>query len=255
MNRAKAFLLAALASAFLVLYASTHENNPSPSVRAIGNVGGVSVAIPREYIFFPIVYEGEDIWSGKRLWGNPTPETPIGQISLLVKLPDMQPDSSIDGKEKAAVFRWEDKPEWLDVRIETHYGDENPWAKAVAIRIKDHVSSDRYVGWKYEVSGKRYGLTEELLVGGIESRRKDRWLQDENLMYDEDVWSTYIQCNTNELKFKMKRRCTQSFSLKPKVNAFVKVEYDASHLKDWKLIQERVSALVYSFTISEKKFK
>lgn len=221
------------------------------ATKAVGRIGGVSVSVPRQYQFFPITYKGEDIWSGKHLPGKPTLDTPISTISLLVRLTDMSPETPGNRAEREKAIRDYDKRVWVDVQIEGHGAPEDPWAKAVVERIKDYTSKDRWIGWKYEMAGSRYGLTEELLVGGDKDRRKKRWGQDKSLMYDEGVWSTYIQCDTNEIKYNMRHRCRQSFSLKPKINAHVYVEYDSINLKDWKIIQERLSQLIYSFVKPE----
>lgn len=220
---------------------------------AIGSIGGVSISIPRGYIYFPIDYIGEDIWSGKRLAEKPTLDTPISTFSLMVRLPDMSPRTPETEAERSEAIRRVNSKNWIDVQVEGHRGkDETPWAKAVTGRIQEGVKAEKRIGWHYEKSGSKFGLVEEVLVGAPQDIREKSWQLDRNLMYDEGTWSTYIQCNTNELKHRMRQRCRQAFSLKPKINAHVTVNYDGEHLKDWKIIQVKLSQLIYGFTVPER---
>lgn len=220
------------------------------NTNAIGSIGGVSVSIPRGYIYFPIDYAGEDIWSGKRLAEKPTLDTPISTFSLLVRLPGMSPRTPETEAERSEAIK-RANTNWIDVQVEGSRGgkEETPWVKAVAGRIRDGAIAEHWVGWHYEKSGSKFGLVEEVLVGASPEMREKNWISDRNLMYDAGTWSTYIQCNTNELKHRMRQRCRQVFSLKPQINAYATAYYDSEHLKDWKIIQAKLSQLIYGFIV------
>lgn len=217
---------------------------------ALGSINGTSISIPNEYTYFPVNYIGEDIWAGKRLNIEPTLSTPISTASLIVRLPDMTPKTTANEKERIHAIRTSDRRLWITIQIEGHKTEEHPWVKAVVHRIKNRNSFvEKAVGWEYRKAGGKFGLTEELLTGGDEKLRKKYWTSDENLMYDEHKWTSYIQCNTNELKYNSKQVCTQTFSLKPTMNAFVKVRYESSNLKDWSIIQDKLTKLINSFIV------
>lgn len=220
---------------------------------AVGSIGGVSLCVPSEYLYFPPDYVGEDIWSGKRLLLPPTLEAPISTMSFLARLPDMQGKTPENAKERMdAVFKF--SRTWIDFQIEDHRGSQKPdlpWAKMVVGRIKEPNSYFDTVGWHYEKTGTRFGLTEENLVGADEDSRKRAWISDKNLMYDQEAWTAYIQCETYQMKPRHRQRCRHSFSLRPRINAHVTVHYDAEHLKDWRKIQEDLAALLYGFVYTD----
>ncbi len=172
-------------------------------------------------------------------------------MSFLVRLPDMHsrtPETEAERNEAVRKF----SRIWIDLQIEGHRGQEKenePWAKAVVGRIKEPTRYN-FVGWKYEKTESRYGLTEETLVGGDTEKRKKEWLTDKNLMYDEGSWTAYIQCDTHQSSNPNHRqRCRHAFSLRPRINAHVTVNYDAEHLKDWKSIQQKLTVLLYGFIV------
>ena len=57
------------------------KSKVDPDAPSLGNLNGIPVAIPAKYRFFPVVYEGDDIWNAQWLEKNrnrvPTPEMKI----------------------------------------------------------------------------------------------------------------------------------------------------------------------------------
>ena len=228
----------------------SRKNSKDRQTHSIGKLGGVKLSIPKEYQLFSTTYKGEDIWSGKRLEKPPTFDTPISTTGLFVRLPNMEPKTAQNTKERSQAFSKHDLRYWVSVQIEGHgyKGTAEEWVKMVISRKREGALLNKKVGWKYQVTNTRFGLIEENLIGGDIEWRKKKWLSDKNLMYD-DKNKTFIQCNTNELKFNSKQRCRQSFSLRPRINAHVWVRYNAINLKDWKEIQSQLTNLIYSFIV------
>jgi hypothetical protein len=108
-----------------------------PKVMLKGNMNGIPLAIPRQYIEFPVEYNDKSIWEARKP-GDKKPEQrtfedAIGAFSLLVRWPEMKP-------------RWESfelKRKFLE---ETSDGSEHPWL-SIGVTARQMIHS----------KGKEYG--------------------------------------------------------------------------------------------------
>lgn len=93
-----------------------------PTPPKLGAVHGVPLAIPANYLFFPVEYEGEDSWAPKKTKPVRTPESEISSFSVYVHWPTLLPredsnEASYKNSFKTLGLRPHD---WLMISIEPH---------------------------------------------------------------------------------------------------------------------------------------
>ena len=113
-----------------------------PKVMLKGNMNGIPLAIPRQYIEFPVEYNDKSIWEARKP-GDKKPEQrtfedAIGAFSLLVRWPEMK-------------SRWENA-DMKNKYFDEHVGKEgeHPW---LSIGV---------TAWPIRSKGKEYGYASQL---------------------------------------------------------------------------------------------
>ena len=224
---------------------------------AIGDLGGVSVDLPREFVEL-IEYDGDPSWGEKRVGKKPerTYQSKINSFGFDIRYTDKTLLDSPFGK-LADIYHQEKKL------------PENPW---VSVGIN---SGDRYYGLKgidrmgkgkinpiYEVTPrnryeklpeKQYGL-EVYSPPGIDPKTNKPWREDSDA---EDVFIkrddngtivTYINCTNRQV---IRPPCTQRFSLEPTMQLNVYASYSRWNLADWQRIQQVATETILSFRRAE----
>ena len=228
---------------------SAPKLSPVPTSRdSIGSLKGVPIAIPSGYIFFGAEYEGEDQWSGKRVKGAITYDTPIQSISLRVHLPDVAPLTAQNEATWQQFLKMSrEESDWIIVAVEARQFDVSGagWVQGFVARHREGQNTDP-AGWHYERQGeKRFGLTTESLVGGRD--RAKHWISDRDLLYDADGWRVVMLCDAHGSRPSL--MCMQFFPI-PEINAYVNVHYHITRLKDWSDMQNQLTGLIKQFVAS-----
>jgi hypothetical protein len=213
----------------------------------------VHIAIPHEYLFFGVTYEGESATNQKPRAKAPDLNTPIHEFSLLLHLPDLQPRrTSKDEKEwesemstrKANFTRW-----WMgvDVRNSPWSDHGTRWVTTVVGRYLNAKNSfDDIYGDAPDLDELTRKTTTHLGSGHIYAQR--------DLMYDKERKTTFITCDhlrRNGESQDYEVECTQVFYLDD-LNAMVNLSYDEAYLRNWKSYQQTVTNLLRSFVADSK---
>lgn len=61
---------------------------------------------------------------------------------------------------------------------------------------------------------------------------------------------TYIKCPNTEVP--IAQTCTQDFILEPEMKVMASATFQKVHLQDWKLIQQQVKKVIFSFVVKPK---
>ena len=230
-----------------------------PNTPTLGNLNGVKMAIPLKYQFFPIEYEGDEIWNSEWQKKNrdrtPTPDMKIRVFSLLLHLPDY----SIFNKENAKNWHHQSSQiglnqDWITVNVAWQENIINlghkDWLKGFIVRGKHIYSTRPSTDWHYEVAEENvYGLRHETLVGSTPTFFDfDMQSSHKELYYDEQGWSSEIECQRMIVEPFSESTCTQTYIL-PDLNSIISIEYNPQHLKNWREIKERTTSIIRQFEI------
>jgi hypothetical protein len=217
------------------------------------------MAIPLKYQFFPVEYEGDDIWNAewqrKNLGRVPTPDMKIRSFSLILHLPDYATFNEKNG----GSWRHQSNDigfnqDWLviDVKREsdgTQVGQKD-WFKQYVERSKNRYSSYPPEHWHYELANEnKYGLVHAILVGRTTPSTFYDQSSNREFYYDAKDWQTKIECGRMVVEPFAVTSCKQIYVM-PELNAMVEITYNPKHIKEWRRIQK----LTYS-TIREFKVK
>jgi hypothetical protein len=220
-------------------------SQPAPG---IGSIYGTRIVIPAQYKFFPVEYEGDDIWARPPTRHVPGPDVPIRSFSLLLHLPDFAP------------LNRENRASWLGLKGEDARSNEWINAGIQPLRNIDKAHPDRWfsdffitrqmqgeLGWRvqqgwyfHRQSDTIYGLVNEKKIGPDYSKISG---ENTEVFYDPDRATTYIVCGTGAGFTKF---CDQHFTI-PELSVLVDVFYAKQNLASWKTIQDNVRHLVLSF--------
>jgi hypothetical protein len=222
----------------------------TPRPPAVGSLAGVHIAIPHEYLFFGVTYEGESAMDAKPRTKAPDLNTPIQSFSLLLHLPDLQPRRTAQDEKlwesqmmpRGGNFtRW-----WMGIEaFKSTWSDHGvTWVKTVVGRYLDaNPSLDDVFHPAPDIDGLTRYVTTRLGVGRLYSQR--------DLMYDKNEKSTFITCdhmrhNGESLDYEVE--CVQIFYLDD-LHVMVNLRYDDQYLPNWKLYQQKVTDLLRSFVV------
>ncbi|CAB3799658.1 hypothetical protein [Paraburkholderia fynbosensis] len=228
---------------------------------ALGNLNGITMAIPAKYRFFPVVYEGDDIWNAQWLEKNrdriATPAMKISSFGVLLHMPDYAPRS---GENLDSWFheknRYGFNQDWILIGIRSNNHEakigEKGWLRHYIHRVKESNSSYPAAAWHYEITDQNiYGLRHEELVGSTpneasfiaQSGHKD-------LYTDTSEWTTKIECHRMIAPPYVPTQCTQIFVM-PDLDSFIEMTYNPQHLKDWREMQKQVTSIVKTFACTD----
>jgi hypothetical protein len=229
-----------------VLSLCWHAGKQPPSQPGIGSIHGMRLEIPAEYVFFPVEYDGDEIWTQPQKRHEPGPDVPIRSFSLLLHYPNFAPLSdqnrdSWNGR-KGPNAR---ANEWIDVGVRPidGIGNDAPlwFSKFIKDRMDTQVSGRPENDWYFKRQpGLVYGLVSEKKIGPDYSKIS---MENADIFYDEDRSRTYIKCGAGAGGEKF---CKQEFIIN-KLDVLVTAHYSRDNIKDWRVIQNQVSAIVLSF--------
>jgi hypothetical protein len=257
-----ATVLTSFLTAVCIHFAAT-KRNVDPDALALGNLNGISIAVPAKYQFFPFVYEGDDIWNAQWFEKNrnrvPTSEMKISSFGVLLHIPDYAPRST---ENIESWFHQKNRygfnQDWIEVGIRSNkhgakIGQKN-WFKYYIDRMRESNSNYPTGAWHYETRDENiYGLRHEELVGSTsneagfiaQSGHKDFYT-------DAPSWTTEVECRRMVVSPYAPTQCTQTFVM-PDLDSFIDITYNPRHLKDWREIKEKVVSIIASFETANKQ--
>jgi hypothetical protein len=249
-NLKSGVLFIILVSLFLTLSVCSQGKKPNSSRPGIGSINGTRFVIPAEYKFFPVEYEGDDIWAQPPKRHAPGPDVPIRGISLLLHYPDIVPlnkenRSSWDGRKGAAAK----DNEWIVAGIEpTREIGKNSalwFSRFIDGRMDAQISWRSKRDWYFEKQPDLvFGLVNEKKIGPDYSKIS---VDNVEVFYDEDRSKTYIKCGAGAGGTKF---CNQEFFIE-KYGLLVDAFYAKENLRSWNMVQIELTRLILSF--AEKK--
>jgi len=229
----------------------------APRPPAVGNLSGVRVSIPHEYLAFGVTYVGESSMDAKPRERVPDFNTPIQSFSLLLRLSDLQPRRTAqDQKEWAAQMhsreanftKWCMGVEVTNIEFPNHGVD---WLKAAV---------DRYLGMK-DIGGDEYfdaadvsGLTRKITKN---LKSAPSYETQHDLMFDKDKKLSLITCRHTRRDGEdhdTEVQCVQTFYLDD-LHAIVNLRYDDIYLENWRVYQKELTKLLQSFAMNSKTAK
>ncbi len=256
---------------FLGIPISPYEQNTPPR---LGAAHGVRLAIPANYLFFPVEYEGEDSWAPKKTKPVRTPESEISSFSVYVQWPTLLPrqDSNEESYQDSFKTRGLRPHEWLMISVEPHNLKPPTSPGGINYMLEDR--PDNYLGRRTRSSldlldptdpGRpkdlspqvhfeyraqpALGLQSAIPVGPGTEWSDNHW---NNAIYWQGipgaVVTTYIQCTRGKNVYgnELAGDCKHSFELK-EFKANVQVNYTANLLPQWQSIEEQARRLMLSF--------
>jgi hypothetical protein len=249
----------------LLVVACIHFNGTKrkidPDTPTFGNLNGVPMAIPAKYQFFPVVYQDDDIWNAEWIKKNservPTADMKITSFSLLLHLPDYTPFNPKNGDSwRHQKNRYGFNQDWITVAVHwnNHQAklEERDWFKRYIDRSKEGNLPLASVASHYEIADQNiYGLRHEILVGPTSTQAEifaQSWHKD--FYSDIQGWSTKIECKRMSVNPFSVFTCEQTYVL-PDIDSFITIEYNPQHLKDWRIIQDKISQIIREFEIRD----
>ncbi|CAB3752663.1 hypothetical protein [Paraburkholderia solisilvae] len=243
-------LFALLIFSFLMLSVFSQGKKPNSSRSGIGSIHGTRFVIPSEYQFFPVEYEGDEIWGRPPKRHIPGPDIPIRAFSILLQYPDFSPVNRENRRSwsgRKGSFTREN--EWIDVQVEPvkELGSDVPaWFKRfIANRMDAEISWRPKHDWYFERQFELvYGLVKEKKVGPDYSKIS---VSNVEVFYDKERSGTYISCGAGAGGMKF---CEQEFII-PELGVIASVHYAKNDLENWKIIQDEVTRIVLSFRVKQ----
>ncbi|CAB3799661.1 hypothetical protein [Paraburkholderia fynbosensis] len=250
-----------LASLLVVacIHVSGTNRKIDPNSPTFGKLNGMPMAVPVKYQFFPIEYEGDDIWNAEWLRKNrnrvPTPDMKIRTFSLLLHLPDYAPFNSENGDSwHHQKNRYGFNQDWITVGIMWNNNrgkiHEKGWFKHYIDDVRESNVKFSSAASHYEIAQNIYGLHHEVMVGASSNDRQFSWQSMHKDFYaDIQDQSAKIECEQMVVPPYVPTTCEQTFII-PELDSFVDIKYNPQHLKDWRQIQKQVTSMVKTFASS-----
>lgn len=226
--------------------------------KVIGDLGGVTVEIPRKYARF-LEYNNEPHFMEKGPIKNimPTYQSKIRNLGFSVLFPEMSA-VPILRKEKKNIYTS------MELRVGVNAG-ENYGVEGYLNRKKDYYLTPPFPCFSkcfnyHKLPEDTHGLTGYTPTGtgvDVEQRAinsgRGTDMRDRNIYFlknNTGDLTTFIQCSNS---LHAVAPCQQSFSLSPKMKARIKVSYRIGLLPHWQEIQQSISNLLYSFEVDGNK--
>jgi len=237
-------IVLALLALFGARAASSQESNFTT-----GTLDGVHLKIAREYQFFPVAYEGVDIWQPASSDESHVKTGVFASFSLRLQFPDFTPFKE-DKLGSVGVYpSSENQDRWMTVHVghrpTVGQVSERAWLRNYVARLKEYHWSSNGVIWTYRRDGMAFGLMREVMVGPdfsvIDFRNKA-------LYFDAELPTVYITCLNGAVAKDGVKECTENF-LMPGTFWFVQVTFNDRHLSEWKAIKEHVIDRIDSFIV------
>lgn len=258
-----------LASLVRVAFATDTVYKRGP---AIGNLGGVPVSIPPNYLhIMGVEYAGDPHWLEPRKGERPvrTFDSQFTSIGLTVHLPDMKPhlpenDASYQKRYKSVGNR-----EWLEVGILAGSGmgvGDKTLEKPYEYLFPNQEKFNQY---RYEkLPELKYGLIEFKAIGINEPYDRTRMYK----VFDDNVYdvtnhhllfyrtdgkiTTMIECGAGVAAVPGGiQSCSQRFLLLPEIKAEASLRYPPELLPQWRELQDGVRRVILNFRATPADLK
>jgi hypothetical protein len=247
----KKFFLLLLATFSLTVTLAYYSTEKARNQPGIGAIHGVRIRIPAEYKFFPVEYEGDEIWARPPRRHAPGPDVPISSFSLLLHLPDFGPLTSANRASWAGLNgRDARRNEWIVTGGEPIEGverDSSRWFSGfIGRRMDGQIDWRRKQGWHFERQPELVnGLVYEKKIGPDYSKIST---DNVDIFYDVDRSTTYIVCGAGTIAPGGANTCKQWFLI-GKLGLLASASYTRANLDKWMEIQRNVIGLVESFSL------
>jgi hypothetical protein len=215
---------------------------------SIGNIGGIDVSIPQNYLLSRVVYAGQDAWTYSSKHEAASYKRAIDNIGILLRLSNLEPIKS--------QADWQDwlkslnttKPflydTWLTAGISGRYYPPDGTYKKI---IPFWLSNSAGFGPFNIKAPSEFGLTHYLI------KKKMPEAPDE-IYYDIGTWKNLITCETTTSKIRQIgtfSSCTDRFLL-PEIHVVVDADFSKDDLYRWREIQSRIKEIIDSFIVKPK---
>ena len=224
----------------------------------MGDLGGVSVEIPRDYARF-VEYNKEPHFMEKEIGTKfgPTYQSKLRSLGFEVRYPDMA-SVKVQTKEEKDIFT----TMWLRVGINTgeDYGVEGYLNRKKERYINSTLPCFSKCFIYHPLPSEIYGLTGYTPTGtGVDIEKRSvnfgrgTDIRDKNVYFVQNSTghvTTFITCSN---RVHAAARCTQYFNLSPQMKAHLRVNYRKGLLPHWQKIQQAVSNLIFNFEVKSKE--
>lgn len=221
----------------------------------MGDLGGVSVEIPRDYARF-VEYNKEPHFlekkSGTKV--DPAYQSKLRSFGFEVRYPDMA-SVKVKTKEEKDIFT----TMWLRVGVNTgeFYGIENHLDNRKESYINPTLPCFTKCFIYHSLPDETYGLTGYTPTGtGVDVEKRSvnfgrgTDIRDKNVYFVQNKAghvTTFITCSN---RTHAAASCQQYFSLSPRMKAHISIDYRKGLLPHWQEIQQSVSKLIYNFEVN-----
>jgi hypothetical protein len=216
---------------------------------SIGNIGGIDVSIPQNYLLSGVVYVGQDAWTYSAKQEAPSYKRTIDNIDFLLRLSNLEPIRS--------QADWND---WIKALNGKPFLYETWLTGSVFNRAGMYPSDGTYKTiipryWESSVPfGKfnihapnEYGLAHYLV------KKQQAWAPGE-LYFDPETWTNLITCDTEKGTPPLgvtTSLCSDTFLI-PELRVVVDAHFAKDKLYRWREIQSRITEIVDSFVVKPK---
>jgi hypothetical protein len=237
-----------------------------PSGAVIGDLGGVPVSIPREYVRL-VAYDGDPNWLEKRTGPAParTFESKLTSFGIMVHQPTMKPLTKENQSAYEKRGRWD--TEWVEAGVlaaSSLYSDftnttdfTRPYSWAWAIpdaKTGEKLNSSTVYASAESVHGlKAWRATKETFTSPpiiLDDNNRDHSMYNHHLYfgYEDGVPIALIKCGSGLASVPGGlKTCHQRFYMLPEMKAHVSIAYRPEMLQHWRLYQQQFKELLLSF--------
>jgi hypothetical protein len=216
---------------------------------SIGNIGGIDVSIPQNYLLSGVVYVGQDAWTYSAKQEAPSYKRTIDNIDFLLRLSNLEPIRSqadwndwikaLNGK----PFLYET---WLTGSVFNRAGMYPPDGTYKTIIPRYWESSVPFGKFNIHAPNE-YGLAHYLV------KKPKAWAPGE-LYFDPETWTNLITCETDKGTPPLGvtiSSCSDRFLI-PELRVVVDAHFAKDKLYRWREIQSRITEIVDSFVVKPK---
>lgn len=243
-----------------VASALPYSLSPPPQA-VVGDLGGVPVAIPREYARL-VEYDGDPHWLAQRKGPPPVRDNTSKLVSfgILVHLPTMKPLTK--DNEEAYQKRGRRDVEWLNSSISAgsvFYKGEDSFPDPYT---SDIPGREFYKRFDYESVPDMHGMkawraTREIALDLVlDDLNRRHSMSNHHLYfgYEGEKIIALIKCGSGLTSAPGGRNlCSHSFVLWPEIKAEVEMQYSVDILSDWRINQQKMRDLMLSFRMQPAK--
>lgn len=248
-------VLALLALFVYQIHSSANEllKSLDPNNVIIGAMSGHRLRIPAYYLDGTMEYEGQSVWDAKSPKITPTPDTPIKNFAIMVRLSNFEPLKT--QKDKGEYLRDASIPappnmyeKWLVIGFELikRYNNE-PDYRGVVKRFQDDKWQAPFIRQKERVAGL---LHDDSSQGDNAPPGSSKYHRD--FFYD-DEYKRMIACETDKQvvePFAVLTYCHHYFDITD-LGIQAKAYYTKKDLPRWKEIEEQTNKIIHSFVVKE----